>query len=462
MGDFVRKLLHAGLRDKIWNFMTSPAYLFALAVLTGLCYAASLEVALYTVFALIVVFTAVCGADMAPILPLLVFGYVSVSPSNNPGQNEASVFSGATGSYVVCLAVVIAAALLYRVIRDRKQMFRKNGTMTWGLVALTAAYMLSGIGFAGYEKLVVKNLIYAFLQGAAILLPYWLMVGGVDWKRQRRDYWAWMGLAVGCLLVFEVIWIYISRAVLANGVIDRTQIYTGWGMYNNVGGMLMFMIPFAFWLSTYHKKPWFGYLLGMVILAGVYLSCSRSAMLLGTAAYILCCLLQPAGRHSMLQWGILLGIAALAAVVVLLLRDQLFTALSQMLDGTNVHSRVDIYGQGLGQFVKNPIFGTSFYPKGGLAYSWSQTDLVAYMPARWHNTPVQLLAATGLVGFIAYGFHRYQTLRLALHRRSRTDALILIAIALILIGSLVDCHMFNVGPAMLYALLMGWLEKREV
>ena len=35
--------------------------------------------------------------------------------------------------------------------------FRKNGDLTIGLLALTVAYMLSGLGFAGYGALAGKN-----------------------------------------------------------------------------------------------------------------------------------------------------------------------------------------------------------------------------------------------------------------------------------------------------------------
>ena len=458
----MRKLFPSGARDKIYDFMSGPAYLFALMALTGLSFALNGEVVLYTVFALIAVYTAFCAPDILPLMPLLLFGYVATSPSNNPGQNENSVFSGLSGIYVICLAVVIVGCLIYWVIRHRKQMFRKNGTLLYGLLILTAAYMLSGIGFPGYGKWAWKNVPYGLIQGLALLLPYWLMTGGVDWKKIRKDYFAWVGFAAGCLLVFEVLWIYLTRNIVVDGVVNRTGIYTGWGMYNNLGGMLAAMIPFGFWLSVYYKRSWFGYIAGLLMLIGVFMSCSRSSMLLATACYVACCLLLPAGKHSKLQWGILLGLVGAVALVAFLFREELAHALEQILDDTNMHSRVDIYKQGLGEFLKNPVFGGSFYPAPGLSYNWAETGIVEFMPARWHNTVVQLLAATGLVGLGAYGFHRYQTVRLVLRRQNRLDMLTVTAILVILLGSLVDCHIFNVGPGMFYAILLAWLEKKEI
>lgn len=462
LGDFVRKLFHADTRDRIYAFMTRPAYLVALMALTAISFALNAEVVLYTAFALITVFTVFCAPDVLPLMPLLIVGYVANSPNSNPGKNTNSVFSGISGIYVICMAVIIVVSLVYLVIRDREKLFRKNGMLLKGLLILTAAYMISGIGFPGYLRLAWKNIPYGLIQGAALLLPYWLMTGGVDWKRHRKDYFAWLGFAVGCLLVFEVLWIYLSQGVISGGIVDRNKIYTGWGMYNNLGGMLAAMIPFAFWLSVYYKKTWFGYVAGLIMLLGVMASCSRSSMILGALCYLACCLLLPSGRHSFLQWWILLGLAAAVGLILILFREPLFYALNQMLDGTNMHSRLAIYGQGLGEFLKNPILGSSFYPAEGLSYSWAETGITELMPARWHNTAIQLLTSTGIVGFAAYGYHRYQTLQLVRKHGNRLDILLMLSPMVILLGSLVDCHIFNVGPGMFYAMALAWLEKKEM
>lgn len=440
--------------------MTKPVYLIGLMVLTAVSFALNAEAVLYTVFVLIALFTVLYAPDIMPILPLLIFGYVATSPHNNPGRNTNSVFSGASGIYVICLAVVIVGSLVYWVIRERKRLFCKNGILVKSLVILTIAYMISGIGFPGYLKLAWKNIPYGLVQGAALLLPYWLMIGGVNWEKHRKDYFTWMGIAVGGLLVFEVLCIYVSQGVVGDGFVDRDKIYTGWGMYNNLGSMLAVMIPFTFWLAVYHKKVWIGYGFGLMMLIGVFATCSRSSMILGTLCYLACCLLLPKGKHSDLLWWILLGLAFVAGLILILFREPLFYALNQILDGKNVGSRLMIYGQGLGEFLKNPLLGSSFYPAPGLSYSWAKTGITAIMPARWHNTVVQLLTSTGLVGLGAYGYHRFQTLKLVRKHKSQLDMFVWMSLLVILVGSLVDCHMFNVGPGMFYALALAWIEKK--
>ena len=82
----------------------------------------------------------------------------------------------------------------------------------------------------------------------------------------------------------------------------------------------------------------------------------------------------------------------------------------------------------------------------------------AVLPARWHNTVIQLLASCGLVGLMCYSFHRLQTLRLFWKKR-KTDILFIgISLLSLLIMSLLDCHFFNIGPTLFYSIALAFAE----
>ena len=452
----------SGIREKIDDFLTKPAYILVLTILTAISFALGAEVVLYTLFALVAVFAALFGTDLLAIMPLLAFGYVSASTENNPGRFEDTVFTGASGTYVICLGILIAGSVLYRVIRDRKRMFRRNGQLTSGLLILTAAYVVSGIGMAGYWNVAVKNIVFGLLQGLALFLPYWLMTGSLEWEKHRKDYFAWIGIGVGSLLVFELIWIYISQGVIQDGEIFRERIYAGWGMYNNLGNMLAMMIPLAFWMGVYYKKPRVGYSVGLVFLMAVMLTCSRNSMIIAAAFYGLCFLSVPSTRNRYVKPLFLLVTAVVLGILIALFYDQIYSVYNQILDDAGeLHSRFMIYEQGVGEFLKHPIFGNSFYPAEGLSFSWTQTSVTQILPARWHNTFIQLLASTGLVGIVAYGFHRYQTLRMALYKKGILSGLMMMSALVLLVGSQFDNYLYSVGPSMFYSLLLAWLEKKE-
>ncbi len=451
-------------RQRIDRFLASPAYILAVMVLTALSNFFSLELAVYTVFVVIAVYVCLAGSDLLPMIPLVLCAYLAPSVGNNPGRNGASVFSLQQGGiYLICLAAVLIIALIFHVIKNASAFFRKERALLNGILLLTGAYLLSGIGSAGYTAIAGKNLLFSLIQGLAILLPYWLFSGGVKWDAARRDYFAWVGFGAGCLLVCQVLWIYCTASVIVGGVIDRSQIFTGWGIHNNLGGILAMMIPFAFYLAAKYRKGWLGTVAGSVFLIGVVLTCSRSSILVGFAIYILCALLmlQYASnrRENMIA---LLTVAAVLLFGLLLFRRQilrLFSAL--LLQGMDPSSRDLIYMDGLQLFVDNPFFGVSFYPPKGMSWSWSTAEgFLSFFPPRWHNTLIQLLASCGIVGFGAYLYHRAQTtLLLLLRRRTRETLFIGCSVLVLLVTSLLDCHLFNIGPALFYAMALAFAEN---
>jgi len=116
------------LINRINRFLESPGYIMVVMLLTALSSIFSMELAVYTAFALIVFYVCVFGNDLLPLMPLLICGYVSPSGANNPGREEGSIFSGSSGVFIICLAAVIAVCLIYGVIRHRKRMFTGKRT----------------------------------------------------------------------------------------------------------------------------------------------------------------------------------------------------------------------------------------------------------------------------------------------------------------------------------------------
>ena len=446
--------------NKVDNFLASPCYIALATVLTGVAHALHLELFLYTLFAAMAIYVCLSGADFACLTPLVIFSYLAPSAANNPGRYDTSIFS-VSGPYILVLAGLIVLAFCCRLIWDRRTFFHKKRTMTGGIVILLCAYLLSGIGSSGYAALVGKNLLFAALQGLCILLPYWLLSGTVR-TGLRKDYFAWVGFGAGFLLLWQIVLIYCTAGVIVDGVIDRNRIFTGWGMYNNIGGILAMMIPFAFYLASKYRKGWIGTVAGSSFLIGVILTCSRSAILCGCIIYILCTVLMLIYAHNRKANTIaLLSVFGVVLVAVTIFHEPLLQLYSSLLQrGMDPSSRDVIYKNGLRVFWQNPVFGVSFYPPDNMSWSWSTVEsFSAFFPARWHNTVIQLLAGCGIVGLCAYAFHRIQTLRFFLRNRCKEVVFIGCSVLVLLLTSMLDCHLFNIGPAMFYAMALAFMEN---
>ena len=424
-----------------------------------------LELPVYILYTGAAVYILLCSRDILPLLPLIAASYITPSVHNNPGKNPDSVFFGPGGVCIAVLVGLILAGCAVRVIRCRRDFFKRKYSLLSGLLILGAAYLLGGIGTPDYTQRLWPNLRFSLLQIAALTVPYLLLSGGVDWKKARRDYLAWTGFFMGGVLLLQVLWIYLTAGVVIDGVIHRDRIYTGWGIHNNMGAMLVMMIPFAFYLATRYNRGWMGTVVGSAFLLGVFLTCSRNAILTGFAIYFMCIVLMlyyaRNRRSNTIAALVCIGIGG---VCVILFSQQLLTLFSDIISlGFDPNSRDSLYRKGMQLFYDYPIFGGSFFSPSYKSWGWSTVEsFTGFFPPRWHNTLVQMLASCGIVGMGAYLIHRLQTYRLILRNRSTEKTFIGLAVLALLICSLFDCHFFNVGPGLFYSMALAFAENHTV
>ena len=447
-----------GIKNRISRFLHTPYYIIAVAVLSLAAHLLSAELAAYGVFAIVSVYMGLYEQNLLPATPFFLFCYILPSAANNPGRNEASVFSG---PWVVIIGIGLIGSLLLFVIRNWRRFVSVRYRLLPGMLVLCGAYLLSGIGSAAYPAFLKQNLLYCFLQCTCLVLPYLLLCGGVQWENVRKNYLSWIGVCGGFLILLQLGWCYLTGQVLADGAIVRTRIYTGWGMYNNLGAMLAMLLPFAFSLGLSYKKDWLGLLTGSLFLGGIFLTCSRASILAGGFIFLICLILlvrYSTNRKALLLLLSLLALFFLAGCIVM--REKLLQLFSDLIRrGLDPTTRDEIYAEGLQLFKEAPIFGNSFFSPGYVPWDFSTVDsFSALIPPRWCNTVIQLLVSAGAVGMAAYLVHRMDTVVFFLKRRSRENSFIVCSMIVLLITSLLDCHFFNLGPVLFYSASLAFAE----
>lgn len=450
------------------DFLYKPAYFLLCGGLTVLANVCGAELFTYTCFVLIALYLCLFGRDLLPIMPLVICSYIAPSRWNNPGLSSDSLFSPARGGiYLIILATLLIIALIYRLIRDkelgRMAFFKCKRVLLPGMLALGIGYLLSGIGSEQLREVGWQNLLFAFIQVASIIVLYFLLTGAVKWDQAPTGYLAWTGMCVGYVLLAELAFIYVRYEVIQNGVIERTLIYSGWGHYNNMGALLAMMIPFPFFLTGKGKHTGIFYFSGLLFLGGVLFTCSRGSIICGVVTYLASYTVSLLhSRRARANAAIHIFTALVFLAIFLLFADDLLRLFRTLLGhGLDPFERDIGYVAGWKQFLQHPVFGGTFYPVDYPLFTWATSEeFVAFFPPRWHNTLIQLLASSGIVGFAAYSFHRIQTLRLFLHRFSGKKMFILVSMLTLLATSMVDCHFFNVGPVLFYSMMLAFVEKR--
>lgn len=460
-------------KNKIDRYLYSPVNIIVWAVLTFSAFVCSVELIYYSLITAYAIFVIAFCYDFVPIMPLFTLCYVIVSKENNPGIYSQGIFSGESANYILSLAGLVIVALCLRVSFDKsigwKVFIKKKRVLLPGIVVLGLSYLLSGIRSSHYLECVKQNLIFAFIQVAALSLLYVVFSATVKWERFDVDYFATIGLMTGIVVVFELIWIYISQDVIVHGTIVRSRIWTGWGVYNNIGAMIALAIPFAFYFACKKRNSGMYLLLAMALMGGVIFSCSRGSIVCAVISFLISFIYTfihaEHKKNFRVFSGVLCAILVVGGIMYIDSLKEIFKRVPDILDMVdgeillNDSGRTGIYVEGWKAFLNNPIFGQSFYSIDYKPPDFSELEAFSsFFPARWHNTIIQMMASCGSVGLLAYLFHRYQTIRLFMKKRTTINSYIGIYILTLLCLSMVDCHFFNVGPTLFYSMALAVME----
>lgn len=456
---------------KFQAFLRSPLYIVSLGLLTVISNLLGLDILLYSLFVLVMIGVCLFGDDLLPLMPMAVLCYIAPSAHNNPGHadNTGSIFyPGNGGIYLLILAAALLAAMVFRLVTDPDfggaKFLKADRKLLKGMLLLGGAYLLSGIGMEGYLDIAGKNLLFAFLQMVAITALYYLFSGGIKWDRAPKDYLAWIGMVAGFVIIPQLLENYLSGRIFmeGTGTMDRELIYTGWGMHNNMGGMMAMMLPFCFYLAEHKKPAWVYHGSATVLFGGVILSCSRTAMIVAAAIYCFCAftlLKGNADRKAAVRVYMVAAAVVLAVVVVFF--HKLLDIFALFFEELFIMSERDnLLSFGIKQFLHDPIFGGSFFPQGEyVPWDWSTAEaFTSFFPPRWHNTLVQIGASCGVVGLAAYAFHRVQTVKLLTKTTAPEKHYVAMYMGVLLVCSLLDCHFFNLGPVLFYSMALAFAE----
>ena len=451
----------------------SPWGVGILGFFTVLAFAFSLEVEFYTFVALYTVYVGLFADDLSPIMPLFIFCYITPSPANNPGMSNQGLFFGASGIYLVCIVSIAVLVLIFRIALDKelglRRLFTTKRMLLGGIIALGTSYFLSGILHEQYPEYAKGNLLFAFIQFASIFLLYFILSATVKWDRFDPDYFAWIGLIMGFVVSAEVVFLYITNNVIVDGVIIRNNISSGWGCYNNIGAIIGMSIPFAFHFAARRKRSSIFLLIACLLLCMIILSGSRGSLIGAMLMFIPCFIITDFRGHYKKEYRLTaMTLLCIVSAISLLFPKELSVIFNQIPNIAHIENgslvmndsgRIDIYKNGWKIFLNNPIFGQSFYPIEYGPISFSQTaEFNSFFPPRWHNTIIQMLASCGIIGMIAYSYHRIGTFCLYFKKRTQTNTYILLFILSLLIMSLLDCHFFNVGPVLFYSTALAVME----
>lgn len=433
------------------RFYASRWYIGLIVLLTALSYVTGGELVVWGIFVFLSALAMVVVPDLMPVVPPTLTAVFCLSVRHAPMRPTYSpyLFTGTGLAVVVSLSVVVVLAFAAHLViwGVRLPENTERPALLPFLLPLAAALLLNGVGQAGYS---IKNLVFGAITAFCWCGLYLVYDLQLPRGRETKEYMFDCCFAIAWLLLFEFVYAYIANGVVENGVADAAKIVMGWGIHNGIGIMFALLIPLMLRMASERRRATLYYTTATLLLVGIVLTTSRGSLLVGTGAFLAgSLLLCYRGNHRRVNRICFAVVACAALIVLLFCREPLLHFLPRFrTDGMNDNGRFDLWREGWHLFLGAPIFGAGF---AAISFeSWAGNLFPGYL----HNTIFELLGAGGACAVVAYLAYRVQSVMLFVRKPTFDRTFMGLSIAVLLGGSLLDNHVFNIYPMFFYAVLL--------
>ncbi len=438
-----RKADNGKIGAQVRAFFDGGIFPVALGALVFLFYAVKLPVVALAICFACAAYVCFFGRDTRPALAAMLLAMLSFRYKDCPKQYETPF---AIAVYAV-LGGALLAAMAYRLIKRRVAWRKKSGT--WSTALFCGALLVGGVGSSHYS---LGNFAYAIGFSSAAMGTYLFFALTMEKRGDNLLYLARV-LAVSALLICAQFLLLYLRVVDLDGGSWKGKLILGWTIGNMAADMLVFTLPAVFYL-VYEEK--YGYLYWGVIFAvfvTVYFSLCRNALIWGvltvfTGALVNCLV----GRNKKYnRYAVVGGGVVLATLAIFLYstgnHEKWIRYYAET--GFSDNGRFQLWEAYARLFAQSPLNGVGFK-------SYSPYEGVILMA---HNTPLQMLASSGIIGLAGYLTHRVQTISLVVEKPTPERLFFGGCILLSVLLTVVSSTFFHIYFIVYYVIVLLTLEK---
>lgn len=454
----IKRSKASGIAKKV---LSSKFFPFTTAAVLLLCYYLGWDIVAIYYIGIVSLLMLLLLDDITPVISQFIFINLVTSLKNTPESSvEGPAYYAQTAilAQIIVIALLVIAALVYRLVMCCvKKQFRLTPVF-YGICALSLAFLANGIGSEYYTP---KNLLFGCIMSALILGLYTVIKDNIVTDKNFFEKIAYGFIALSVLLLIELTVAYATyENLFVDGVINRGSLFFGWGGYNHYGLLIVMCLPSAVYLAGRSKYGYLFTVYSLLIFAASVLCCSRQAIVVALAVFPVCLITLLIKGKYRIHNIIIVSLAAVAGIVLICIYREEFVKSVQavfdnfIVDGElNGSGRWKLWKEAINFFERYPVFGAGFY----IDYDYGMSAM--FLPPTCHNTILEIMSTCGFVGLAAYLCHRVQTVICFLKNITIDRAFIALTISVLLLMSLLDMHIFNIFPTIIYACLLSALEK---
>ena len=429
------------------SFFTGPIYPIVIAIIMIAAYHTSEEVTLNVLNLGLASLGLLTTRSIKPLIPVFICYLYQFSPET--GIDTLEGLGWLLSGWRLALYIISFGPFTLAIISNT----RRNGALgseelraiPYPLAALilSVAFLLNGV--LGGEWL-PASLGYGFAQILTFFVFFYLFYLGLKNEdgRALASYLAYCSAICAVVISVNMVsYIITDDSFLVDGTFLRHQFKIGFGNVNTVGQNLAVLIPMIFYGAMKNRAPLLYFGTSLLCVAGIAVTLSRNAWIIGGVVFVLCFIIAAFVGERKRLFRVLLPLFVLACLAAVLLYGDVLYELFKVnfIRGFDDNGRFELWNYGIEEFLTAPIFGKGFYA----------LDLFEPygFPLMVHNTVIELLAAMGVFGLLAYGCYRIATIKPFLKHPTLAKSMLGLSILIVLVGSLLDNFIFYI-PHMLY------------
>lgn len=428
-------------------FLDGPFFPVVLGATALLFYILALPIVGLVAFGLVFAFVFFFCDDTRPALAVALLAFLTLRYKYDVGAYLST-------SAIVCYCVfgpVVLASIVVRFIAYERPKHKHR--LLLGLVLMCIALFFGG-AFSDYYR--IHNIYNALALTGGFCGVYVLFSYTLKHREDNLLYIARICTVALCVIALQMLDFYIREYKMGTPLdgVWKGKIMLGWGISNLIGEMSAMLFPAVFYLIYKENRGYLYYLAVVVGYVAVYFTLGRNALLCSSFVVLIGIVVNCfVGKNRKANACIALTILVVGLMVVLSLKEAgklkfLLTFFSETkLDD---RGRFKIWKEYIELFKEEPLLGVGFT---------AHRILYPGQPLNAHNTLIQMLSSTGIVGLALYLIHRFQTVVLFVKKPSFDRLFVGSCLITGVIASLLDPLFFRTYFTIYYVALLLVIEK---
>ncbi len=396
----------------------------------------------------------VISRSTRPMIVSLCTYIFQLSTKNSPSliNNSDYLYTGWRLWVLVISVISIFIGAFYFFFKNKlyRRICIKRDRIILPIVVLCAAFLVNG---AFSDSWAPMSLVFALAQVLVYGFIFMLFFYGLsddDTTDTLMPYLSYVASLMASVIIIQLAHLFITADnIFVDGAINKEGVVLGWGIWNLIGACLAMLIPVIFWGVMHSKYSWAYFTVATLTWLAAVLTMSRNALIFASLTYATCVIIACFCGNYRKPYRIICAIGVLGVIGLAIVLWPKIQALlgDYFARGFDSNGRFELWAIAWKNFLDYPIFGRGF--SGFESVHQLESGPFAHMgpmPTMAHNTPLELLSATGIVGTLAYGYYRVVSFIPVFKRPTLAKTMLAISLLATLGGSLLDNFVFNIYP----------------